>query len=415
MAKSNNYVKKRVIEGLSLMNRIRFLHKTSLVTIIGVVLLVASVIPVRADSLQQQLNQSKQQANQINGALTAQHDKVAGVTTQVLALKQSVLVLNSSMAREQLALAEEQHNLKDLEDQQQKLEDQRQEHIKALGNVLKGNYEDGVTTYVAVLFQATSVSDFIDRADKIQMIVGGYSKLQKDIIALNSTLNDQKELIKQKQNTIQASIQAKAQTQQAAQQTLDKQQTILAQLSTTERAMLNSSVSAQSKVSRIQKLIEQEEIEAAYAAKEGSSNAGNSDRSSSGGGVSGTVKVAGGAQQILSFAAQFQGLPYVWGGTTPSPGFDCSGYVQYVYQHAGISLNRTSEQQFNDGVPVSRSELQPGDIVFFHTYSSGASHVGIYAGNNTMLDSSNGGVSYDDMTNSYWASRYLGARRVVAS
>ena len=347
------------------MKKIRFLHMKTLAAIIGAILLCAPVIPVRADSLQQQLNQSKQQVDQINGALNAQKDKVAGVTTQVFALKQSVSVLNNSMAREQQSLTEEQHNLKGLEDQQQKLEDQRQEHIKALGNVLKGNYEDGMTTYVAVLFDATSVSDFIDRADKIQMVVGGYSKLQKDIIVLNGTLNNQKVLIKQKQSTIQASLQAKAQTQQAAQQTLDKQQTILAQLSTTERAMLNSSVSAQSKVSRIQKLIEQEAIEADYAAKDGGSNDGSSSQASSGGGVSGTVKVSGGAQQILSFAAQFQGIPYVWGGTTPSPGFDCSGYVQYVYEHAGISLNRTSEQQFNDGVAVSRSELRPGDISVF--------------------------------------------------
>lgn len=395
------------------MKRIRFLHKTTLVTIIGVILLAASVIPVRADDLQQQLNQSKQQVNQLNGALKAQKDKVAGVTTQVLALKQSVLALNNSMAREQLLLTGEQHNLKGLEDQQQKLEDQRQEHIKALGNVLKSNYEDGVTTYLAVLFEATSLSDFIDRADKIQMVVGSYSKLQKEILALNETMNNQKELIKQKQNTIQASIQDKAQSQQAVQQTLDKQQTVLAQLSTDERTMLNSSLVGQAKVSRIQQLIKQEAIEAANAAKENSSNGTISRGTNDGGGVAGTVKVSGGAQQIISFAAQFLGTPYVWGGTSPS-GFDCSGYVQYVYQHVGISLNRTSEQQFNNGVSVSRSELRPGDIVFFHTYSSGASHVGIYVGNNTMINSSNGGVSYDDMTNSYWAARYLGARRIVA-
>ena len=391
------------------MNRIRFLHKTTLVTIIGVILLVAPVIPVRADNLQQQLDQSKQQANQLNGVLKAQKDKVAATTTQVLALKQSVLALNDSMAREQLLLTEEQHNLKGLEDQQKKLEDQRQEHIKALGNVLKSNYEDGMTTYLAVLFEATSLSDFIDRADKIQMILGSYSKLQKAIVALNETMNNQKELIKQKQNTIQASIQDKAQSQQAVQQTLDKQQTVLAQLSTEERVMLNSSLAGQAKVSRIQQLINQEAIEAANASK-GTVSRGTND----GGGVAGTVKVSGGAQQILSFAAQFLGTPYVWGGTTPSPGFDCSGYIQYVYRHAGISLNRTSEQQFNNGVSVSRSELRPGDLVFFHTYSSGASHVGIYVGNNTMINSSNGGVAYDDMSNSYWAARYLGARRVVA-
>jgi cell wall-associated NlpC family hydrolase len=397
------------------MRRIRFLHKTTLVTFIGVILLVSSVIPVQADDLQKQLNQSQQQVNQLNGALKAQKDKVAGVTTQVLALKQSVQVLNNSIEREQVILSEEQKQLHGLEEEQKKLENQRQEYIKALGQFLKSNYEEGVTTYLAMLFEASNLSDFIDRADKIQMIVGSYSKLQKDIVALNETMNSQMELIKQKQVTIQATILRKVQTQQAVQEVLDKQQAILAQLSADEKAALSASLSAQAKVTRIQRLIEQEELEAAYAAQEKSNpSSGTSRGANSGGGVSGTVNASGGAQKILSFAAQFLGTRYVWGGTTPSPGFDCSGYVQYVYRNSGISLNRTSEQQFNNGVYVSRSGLSLGDLVFFHTYSSGASHVGIYVGNNTMIHSSSGGVSYDDMTNSYWAARYLGARRVVA-
>lgn len=396
------------------MRTIRFLNQTSLVAIIGVILLTAPVIPVRGDTLQQQLNQSQEQANQLNGSLKAQKDKVTSATTQVLALKQSVQALNNSLAREQALLTAEQRNLKGLEEEQKSLEVKRQEHIKQLANVLKSNYEDGVNTYLAVLFEATSLSDFIDRADKIQMVVGSFSKLQTKIVALNETMNHQKGLIKQKQTTIQASIDNKAQTQQTVQQTLDKQQTLLAQLSTDEKSMLNSSLAAQTKVSRIQQLIQQEAIEAANAAN-GSSASGTTSRGTNdGGGVAGTVKVSGGAQQVLSFAARFLGTPYVWGGTSPSPGFDCSGYIQYVYRNSGISLNRTSEQQFNNGVSVSRSELRPGDLVFFHTYTSGASHVGIYAGNNTMINSSNGGVSYDDMSNSYWAARYLGARRVIA-
>ena len=395
------------------MNRISFLHKTTLATIIGVTLIGASVIPVRANDLQEQLNQFKQQVNQLNSVLNAQKDKVAGETTQVLALKQSVQALNNSMAREQLLLTKEQNNLKGLEVEQQKLEEQRQENIQSLGNVLKSNYEEGVSTYLAVLFDATSVSDFLDRADKIQMVVGNFSKLQKDIVKLNETMNNQKELIKQKQTIIQSSIQAKAQTQQAVQQTLDKQQIILDQLSTDERAMLNSSVNAQTKVSRVQQLIQQEAIEATNAAKAVKKSNVVSRGTNYGGGVAGTVKVSGGAQQILSFAARFLGTPYSWGGTSPG-GFDCSGYTQYVYKNCGISLGRTAEAQFNNGVAVTRSDLRPGDLVFFHTYSSGASHVGIYVGNNTMINSSNGGVSYDDMTDGYWRSRYLGARRVVA-
>jgi len=394
------------------MKRIHSLHKTSLVSLIGVFLLVVSSMPVRADNLQQQLNQSQQQANQLNGVLNAQKEKVTSATTQVVALKQSVEALNNSIAREQAKLTEEQNYLKELEDQQQMLEVKRQEHIKALGQVLRSNYEDGVTTYLAVLFEATSLSDFIDRADKIEMIVSTHGKLQKDIIKLKETMNSQMELIEQKNETIQATIMNKTETQQAVQQVLYKQQAVLNQLSKEEKAALNASLSAQAKVNRIQQLIEQEKLEAAYAAKEKKSPG---TTSTGGGGVTGTVAVSGGAKQILNFAAQFLGTKYVWGGTTPSPGFDCSGYVQYVFRNSGISLSRTSEQQFKNGVSVSRSELKPGDLVFFHTYSSGASHVGIYVGNNTMIHSSSGGVSYDDMTSSYWEKRYLGARRVIAS
>lgn len=393
------------------MKKIHFLHKTSIVSLIGVFLLVASSMPVRAENLQQQLNQSKQQANQLNGALNAQKEKVAGATAEVAALKQSVEVLNNSIAREQAKLSEEQKNLKKLEDKQEELEAERQEHIKALGQVLRSNYEDGMTTYLAVLFEATSLSDFIDRADKIQMIVNTHSKIQENINKLKETMNSQMELIAQKKETIEAAIQSKSETQQSVKQVLAKQQAVLDQLSKEEKAALNASLAAQAKVDRIQQLIEQERLEAQYAAQEKQS----SGTSSGGGGVTGTVAVSGGAKQVLNYASQFLGIKYVWGGTTPSPGFDCSGYVQYVYRNSGISLSRTSEQQFTNGVSVKRSELKPGDLVFFATYSSGASHVGIYVGNNMMIHSSSGGVSYDDMTSSYWAKRYLGARRVIAS
>lgn len=388
---------------------ISILRKTSLMGLIGVLLFMASSVPVRADNLQQQLTQSQKQASQMNAALNAQKEKVAGATTQVLALKQSVEALNNSIAREQEKLTNEQKNLKNLETEQQKLEIKRQEYIKALGNVLRSNYEDGLTTYLAVLFESTSLSDFIDRADKIQMIINNHSKLQDDIQKLKESMATQKDLIEQKKEAIQVAIQGKTETQQEVQKVLVKQQTVLDQLSKEEKAALNASLSAQAKVNRIQQLIEQEKLEAAYAAKEKSS-----ESSSGGGGVSGTVAVSGGAKQVLNYGAQFLGIKYVWGGTTPSPGFDCSGYVQYVFRNSGITLSRTSEQQFKNGVSVSRSDLKPGDLVFFATYSSGASHVGIYVGNNTMIHSSSGGVSYDDMTSSYWAKRYLGARRVIA-
>lgn len=116
---------------------------------------------------------------------------------------------------------------------------------------------------------------------------------------------------------------------------------------------------------------------------------------------------------VIDESMQYLGVPYVFGGTTPN-GFDCSGYVQYVFAHAGISLPRTADVQYEAGSYVSDSELMPGDLVFFSTYEPGASHVGIYLGDRKFINaSSSRGVSVASLDSSYWGSCYIGARRVM--
>ena len=92
------------------------------------------------------------------------------------------------------------------------------------------------------------------------------------------------------------------------------------------------------------------------------------------------------AQDIINYAMQFEGYPYVWGGDNPSTGFDCSGFVQYVYAHFGIDLPRTTFEQVNCGTPVSLSDVKPGDLVFEMPSPEGPNHVGIYIGNGKILD-----------------------------
>ena len=120
------------------------------------------------------------------------------------------------------------------------------------------------------------------------------------------------------------------------------------------------------------------------------------------------------AQAIIATAKQYLGVPYLWGGTTPA-GFDCSGLVQYVYRKHGIQLNRTCATQYPQGTYVAKSDLLPGDLVFFsNTYQSGISHVGIYIGNGQFLHaSSSQGVTISYLSNSYWSSHYHGAKRVI--
>lgn len=119
------------------------------------------------------------------------------------------------------------------------------------------------------------------------------------------------------------------------------------------------------------------------------------------------------AGRIITNAMDYLGVPYVFGGTSPY-GFDCSGYVQYVFANAGISLPRTADVQYEVGLPISTTELVPGDLVFFSTYTYGASHVGIYLGDNSFIHaSSSRGISVDSLGSSYWSSHYIGARRIL--
>ncbi len=115
---------------------------------------------------------------------------------------------------------------------------------------------------------------------------------------------------------------------------------------------------------------------------------------------------------VADYARTFLGDPYEWGASGPSA-FDCSGLIQYVFAHFYIQLPRTSYAQYEAGVPVSESELEPGDIVFFDTYGSGPSHDGIYLGNGQFINAASTSVEIDSLSDPYWASHYIGARRVI--
>ena len=123
------------------------------------------------------------------------------------------------------------------------------------------------------------------------------------------------------------------------------------------------------------------------------------------------------ASSVVDYAMQFKGCPYVYGGTSPR-GFDCSGFVQYVFAHFGVSLNRTASNQMDNGTPVSMSELLPGDAVFFKKAGSSAkraSHVGIYIGNGQFIHASTSttGVIISDMDYAYYTTGFVGGRRMI--
>lgn len=127
-----------------------------------------------------------------------------------------------------------------------------------------------------------------------------------------------------------------------------------------------------------------------------------------------TISNSTSAEGIVSTAQNFLGGAYVSGGTSPS-GFDCSGFTQYVYKQNGITIARTSSAQANNGTPVSRENLQPGDLVYFNNGAGGSiGHVGIYVGNGQFIHAANAnrGIVYDTIESGYYSTYYAGARRM---
>ena len=128
----------------------------------------------------------------------------------------------------------------------------------------------------------------------------------------------------------------------------------------------------------------------------------------------GAVSATAGGYEVSGTALAYRGVPYLDGGSDPN-GFDCSGFIWYVFRAHGVSMPRTVAEQSQWGTKVESAELRPGDLVFFTTTAPGPSHVGIVIGGDSFVHapSSTGVVRVERLSTAYWSARYLFARRVV--
>jgi len=117
-------------------------------------------------------------------------------------------------------------------------------------------------------------------------------------------------------------------------------------------------------------------------------------------------------ESIVTSSLLWQGVPYQYGGTTRS-GIDCSAFTQAVFRQNGINIHRGSVGQYHQGEGIPKSKLEPGDLVFFNTNGTAASHVGIYLGDSQFISATKYGVKVESLEMPYWAGTYHASRRVI--
>lgn len=357
------------------------------------------------------LSQEHQKLNHLQQSKTSLGHQIHADTVRARTLQKTIQSHDRSLKTVEMKIVTKNHDILALQNREQQLNQQlsndqtqlskQQSH---LASIVRADYEDGSISYLSVLFQASSFSDLLTRMHDLALITQEQNKMFSSVQTLTKSVSSDAKSVKT--NEIQvAAEKSKLRSLEETQKTIIHQKkqnlhtvNIDLQVGKKKQGLLESQIKLTK--NQIQK-IEAETRAAEQRAKDPAYVREQQHH-----------LVSANVSSMLSFANKFLGTPYVWGGTSTS-GFDCSGFTQYVFHHAGVHINRTSEEQFASGVPVSKSNLKPGDLVFFSTYAPGATHVGIYIGNDIMIDCQDMGVSTDNVFNSYWGPKYIGARQYI--
>ena len=388
--------------------------KYKIIPVLAACMIAVSTSAVYAENLKDNLNSYNQQLDTVNDQASEQVKNETTALQQAQSLQASADLLKAAVKNDTIVILAHKKTVSDIQDKEKALIEKREQEIASLGEYLNAEYlksSSPVMYNISFLLGSNSLDDLMTRASYLENIVGAYNKLGEQIKADTEALAENKKAELVTVDKLDQAMQSKLVMQNSLNAAMEKQAQVIASLNEKSRKILASKNSLQRDVDHVKSLIETQEMEARYAAQDKAKKLPSTNSRS--GGTSAPVKFNGSASQIINYAATFLGTPYVWGGNSPNPGFDCSSLVQYSFAHFGIRLPRVTWDQFNQGTPVSKGDLIAGDLVFFSTYAPGPSHVGIYIGNGMMIDDENNGVMYSSINNSYYANKFVGGRRVI--
>jgi peptidoglycan DL-endopeptidase CwlO len=288
----------------------------------------------------------------------------------------------------------------DLEVNRARLETAKKNLVKARAQVsarLVALYTSDEPDTLSIIFGAASLGDLIERIDSANRIADEDARIASEV----------KQYRNEVQSRQQALVKAQADQEQVVAERATQRSSIESQLA--ERQSLYSSIKDQIAQLEAAERARQARLaaQAKAAAKQQQSAPAPAPAPASPSGGSSDPPPAT-HSSVVSIALQYLGVPYVWGGASPS-GFDCSGLTMYAYAKVGVYLPHNAAMQYGMGTPVARSQLAPGDLVFF----SGLSHVGMYIGGGRFVHAPHTGdvVKISSLSEYWYAATYVGARR----
>ena len=324
-------------------------------------------------------------------------DNKAAKESEVSSLQDQLTDIMSKLGDLEESLIEKGEEITKAEEDLKEAQEKEQEQYEAMKKRIKFMYEEGDTTALETLVTAENFSDLVNKAEYVQNVHTYDRKQLEEYIETKQQIADLKTTLEDEQKNMES--------MQAEYENKESELSSTIESKKAEVANLDSQIQAAAEAAAAEALAAQQQAAAANNHNGGGSgnrnNGGNGTKPApaptpSGGGSGNTST----AQAIVNAAYSQLGVPYVWGGTTPGVGLDCSGLTQYCHRVAGISIGRTSEVQGGGGKAVSNP--QPGDLVCY------GSHIGIFIGGGQMIHAPHTGdvVRVANVYGSPWYRRY---------
>lgn len=370
-----------------------------IVAVIFIITFIASVFPVgAAPTAQEKLRTAQQEQANIKSKLKNAQEEKTRIDGEISNLNSDIAAIEGKIAATNVQLSQKEQELASAEAA-------CEEQFSSFKTRARVMYENGPSTYIEILFAAGSFSEFLSNVEIIRNLLDYDEKVLEERKKVREKIAVQKAEIETMKEQQEAERNELSDTKAALEVKKSTQATLVAELQKQEKQAQMSVSTLQNQIALAQR--------AASTASQSSSSSAKKNTTTKQNYVPPAVTYSGTAsgEEAVRLAKNYIGVRYVYGGTTPN-GFDCSGFVQYVYRQMGISINRVAADQANNGVYVAREDLQPGDLVFFKKPGRVIHHVGMYVGNGQYIHAPYTGrtICIENLTRS----DYYTARRIVS-